>query len=101
MGAEFGRSPKRFVIDVHDAKALGISFGPFVIVQQRPQEVAPNVVSLLDGTMQRDQMVSQIFTTAEVMNLPARLDLIRIGRTVLGNVNVDTPYTSRACRIAQ
>jgi hypothetical protein len=46
-------------VDVHEAVALGVPFGPLDVVQQGPGEVAPQVYALCDGTVGRAQMPLQ------------------------------------------
>ena len=45
--AALGRALLRGVVDMHDAEARGIAFGPFVVVEQRPGEIAAHVGALL------------------------------------------------------
>src|SRR5882762_7955194 len=71
----------RLIVDIIDPKALGVTRGPFKVVEQRPHEVAAHIDTLIDGV--RDGAYVRFDIGAPLFILDASVDdQIRIGRAV-------------------
>ena len=47
VGRAFGNAPLGLAVHIHDAMAGGIAQSPFVVIHQRPQEIADNGYAVL------------------------------------------------------
>src|SRR5690606_38891836 len=84
------RALLRLVVDAHDAEALGVAPRAFVVVHERPVEVAAHVGTLLDGIQRRRDVVAQELGAIGIGHLAVRADLVGVGDTVLGDVQRPT-----------
>src|SRR5690606_36966393 len=83
------RSFLRCVVDMHQTEALVVAFSPFVIVQQRPGEIAADVCSGLPGGEDGLEVILIVFHAARII---VALDL---GHAVLGDVDGDLRIVAR------
>ena len=58
--------------DVDDAEPFVVALGPLEVVEQRPDEIAADVVALGDGPVQLDQVAAQVLAAIQVDDLAGR-----------------------------
>src|SRR5690348_12451545 len=58
--AEFGRPALGGVVDVDDPEALAVALGPLEVVEERPEEIAPDVVALGEGPVEADEVLAEV-----------------------------------------
>ena len=70
--AELGRASLRAEGDVDDAEPFLVALGPLEVVEQRPEEIATDVVALGHGSVQLDQVAPQILAAVQVEDFAGR-----------------------------
>src|SRR5436305_14291913 len=94
--ARLRRSLLRGVIDMYDAKALGVAETPLVVVEQRPREVAAEVDALAKRLVRRRQMRSVVRDAQRIVDATVdRLRRVVERRAIFGDVQRNAPVTLR------
>src|SRR5260370_9452991 len=76
------------IVDIDYPKALGIALGPLKIVHQRPDKVAAQWGSLLDGLGASGDMRAQIVDAPGIADPVAAVPDIGESRAVLGHIEI-------------
>ena len=51
---------------MHDAESFLVALGPLEVVEERPEEIAPDIIALGDGPVYLDQVASHLLAAVEV-----------------------------------
>src|SRR5579864_5973470 len=73
------------VINVDDAEAAAIAFGPLKVVQQGPREIPLDRDAQEERDGQRLQMLAQILTTLRIQHMFTAIPFVVVGRPVLSD----------------
>src|SRR2546428_12887534 len=83
--ALFGNTRLRPVIDIDDAEALGVAKCPFEIIQEGPDEVPPQINTLLNGSRGSPEMRIEIGNPFHVIALTLGINVIVESYTIFGD----------------
>src|SRR5581483_2509907 len=84
--ALFDDTSLRGIIDVDDAKTLAVSFSPFVVIHQGPDEVATQRRALFKRLGAGPDVLAQISYALWIINGIVTIPLILVGSSVLSDV---------------
>jgi hypothetical protein len=65
-----------FVIDVDDAKSLGVTFGPFVVIEEGPLHITSDGDAVLNGAVHGGDVASEILYPPPVTDTAVPIHLI-------------------------
>ena len=83
LTAEFGCALAGAEVDKDQAEPLAVALAPFVVVHQRPGEVAPQVDT---GAGRSGDVAVEISDSFAVIDVTVRVDVVVIAGTVFGHV---------------
>src|SRR5712691_5336469 len=87
LAAGFDDALLRLIIDVDNAKALAVSFGPLKIIDERPDEVTAQWCATLDTLGHCLDMVAQVGDTLWVIDALIAVQVVAESRPVFGDVD--------------
>src|SRR5829696_2208758 len=86
-GARLGDAPLRSIFHEHDPEPLGVPFGPFEVVQERPHHVTVQVNAALHRLVGCPEVGVKVRDTLLVVHVALRVYVVVDGPTVLGYVD--------------
>ena len=92
VGAEFWGAFLGFEVDVVDAEAVGVAVGPFVVVEQAPEEVAADGDAFGDAAVEVGEVVAEVHDAVGVVDVAVGGEDVGGGGSVFGDVDLfDVP----------